>query len=265
MTGEQMPSVPPSVLPYADRVRLISTEEPFHWLIAGWRDLRSAGWVSIAYGLIFVIAGLALTAGLYAAGYEYLIAPLIGGFLLVGPALTVGLYAISRDLEERRGPHFARALTAWRSNPVPLVGLGLGLVLFLIIWLRLAVVIFAMTFPYQGTSLKEIVEAALFTGQGYVFLTLGTVIGAVMASLAFAMSVFSLPMLLDRKVGLLEAVASSVVAVVLNMRAMALWAALIVLFTMAGLITGYLGLAVTLPLIGHASWHAYRSVINIRQ
>ena len=83
-----------------------------------------------------------------------------------------------------------------------------------------------------------------------------------MATIAFAAGAFSLPLLLDRKVGILEAVATSAVAVVLNAKAMAVWAALVVLFTAAGLAAGYVGLAVTLPLIGHATWHAYRAVIR---
>jgi uncharacterized membrane protein len=84
-----------------------------------------------------------------------------------------------------------------------------------------------------------------------------------MATIAFAAGAFSLPLLLDRKVGLLEALVTSVVAVVLNARAMAVWAALVVLFTGAGLLAGYVGLAITLPLLGHASWHAYRATIRM--
>jgi uncharacterized membrane protein len=94
------------------------------------------------------------------------------------------------------------------------------------------------------------------------FLALGTAVGAVMATIAFVAGAFSLPLMLDRRVGLVEALATSATAVALNARAMAVWAALIVLFTAAGLASWYLGLCVTLPLIGHATWHAYRAVIR---
>ena len=104
--------------------------------------------------------------------------------------------------------------------------------------------------------------AALFTEDGLIFLAVGTVVGGVMASIAFAAGAFSLPLLLDRKVGVLEALVTSVVAVVLNAPAMVVWAALVVLFAAAGLALGYVGLAVTLPLLGHATWHAYRAVIR---
>ena len=251
-----------SALPYAENVRLVGTDQPFRWLTAGWRDFRRAGLISAAHGLIFVIAGVALTLGLASAGLTYLIAPLIADFMLVGPAMTVGFYATSRDLEAGRQPSFAGALSAWRANTASLLSLGLLLVIFLIVWMRFAAVIFAVCFPYTPLDVQSLLNAALFTTDGLVFLGVGTIVGAGMASLAFAFGAFSLPMLLDRKVGMLEAVVTSAVAVVLNAKTMAVWAGLVVLFTGAGLAAGYVGLAVTLPLIGHATWHAYRAVIR---
>ena len=251
-----------SALPFANKVRVVHTDEPFRWLAAGWRDFRQAGLISIAHGLIFVIAGLALTLGLVVTGLTYLIAPLIAGFLLVGPALTVGFYATSRDLEAGRRPSFSTTLAAWRGNPAPLLSLGLLLVIFLIVWMRFAAVIFAVCFPYTPLDVQSLLNAALFTQDGLTFLAIGTIVGGGMATLAFAAGAFSLPLLLNQKVGMLEAVVTSAVAVVLNARTMAVWAGLVVLFTGAGLAAGYIGLAVTLPLIGHATWHAYRAVIR---
>jgi len=262
MSGEPVPAARPSALPYADRINVVDGRAPFRWLAAGWRDVRRSGFVSLGYGLIFVAAGLALTAGLFAVDLAYLIAPLTAGFLLVGPALTVGLYAISRDLEAGRRPSLPRALTAWRANPGRLVGLGLMLVLFLIVWIRLAVLTFAVSFPYEKLSVEEMASATLYTAQGNVFLLIGTAIGFVMATLVYVASVVSLPMLLDRDVDILQAVVTSTVAVILNARTLALWAVLIVLFTAVGLLTAYVGLTLTLPLIGHASWHAYRALIR---
>jgi len=261
MSDTQTPMIQ-SGLPFADKVRSVGTDEPFRWLTAGWRDFRAAGIISLTQGLIFVAAGFLLTVALVAAGLVYLIAPLLAGFMLVGPALTVGFQNISRELEAGRAPSFAAAFLGWRANPAPLLGLGLMLVLFLIVWMRLAAMIFAITFPFTTLSVQGLLNAALFTPDGITFLTVGSIVGGVMATIAFAFGAFSLPLLLDRKVGLLEAIATSAVAVVLNARAMAVWAGLIVLFTGAGLAAGYVGLAVTLPLIGHASWHAYRAVIR---
>ena len=261
MSDHQAPAIQ-SGLPFADKVREVGTDDPFRWLTAGWRDFRAAGVISLVQGLIFVVAGFLLTVALVAAGLVYMIAPLIVGFMLVGPALTVGFHAVSRDLEAGRKPSLGRALLAWRANPFPLLGLGLMLVLFLIVWMRLAAMIFAICFPFTTLDVQALLNAALFTQEGITFLTVGSIVGGVMATLAFAFGAFSLPLLLDQKVGILEAIATSAVAVVLNARAMMVWAGLIVLFTAAGLAAGYVGLAVTLPLIGHATWHAYRAVIR---
>jgi uncharacterized membrane protein len=262
MSTNTKPLARGNALPYADRINVLSTDEPFQWLVAGWRDFGRSGWVSLAYGGIFTVAGIVLTVGLYLTGFEYLIAPMGAGFLLVGPALTVGLYAISRDLEADRKPTLTAALTAWRANPVPLFGLGLALVIFLIIWVRLAVMIFALSFPYKSASLETMLVDTFFTLEGNLFLLLGCAVGAVMATIAFVASVFSLPMLLDRKADLIQAVVTSVVAVIMNYRVMAVWAGLIVIFAAAGLVSFYIGLTIILPLIGHASWHAYRATIR---
>lgn len=250
-------------LPFADRVRAVGTDEPFRWLAAGWRDFRAAPRTSLALGLIVVAAGFVLSAGLAMSGLLYLTAPLVVGFMLVGPALTMGYYALSRDVEAGRPASLGAALGAWRANPGPILCLGLALVAFLVVWMRFAALIFAIFFPYAMLDVQALLNATLFTRAGLSFLAVGTAVGGVLATIAFAAGAFSLPMLLDRKVGMLEALVTSVVAVVLNARTMMLWAALVVLFTGAGLVLGFVGLAVTLPLIGHATWHAYRAVIRM--
>ncbi|MCK5620726.1 MAG: DUF2189 domain-containing protein [Alphaproteobacteria bacterium] len=253
---------PTGVLPYQDRVNTVTIDDTFQWLGAGWRDFKAGGWVSLSYGLIFVVAGILLTAGLFLADLEYLIPLMISGFLLVGPALTVGFHAISRDLEHGEQPSLQRALSSWRANPAPLLGTGLALVLFSIIWARLAVMIFALSFPYTSLDPQSMLNAVFFSVEGYIFLAVGTAVGCVLAVLVFMAGVASLPIMLDEGAGFLEAVVTSVVAVALNFRAMLFWAMMIVVITGAGLIVGYIGLVLTLPLIGHASWHAYRGLIK---
>lgn len=253
---------PPGVLPYQDRVNTVTIDDTFQWLGAGWRDFKAGGLVSLSYGLIFVVAGILLTVGLFLAGLEYLIPLMISGFLLLGPALTVGFHAISRDLEHGKRPSLQRALSSWRANPAPLLGTGLALVLFSIVWIRLAVMIFALSFPYTSLDPQSMLNAVLFSVEGYIFLAVGTAVGCVLAILVFMAGVASLPIMLDEGAGFLEAVVTSVVAVALNFRAMLFWAMMIVVITGAGLIVGYIGLVLTLPLIGHASWHAYRGLIK---
>jgi uncharacterized membrane protein len=247
--------------PYADRVRTVEPAQVFTWLAAGWADMRTAGWVSPAYGALFVVIGFALTVGLTMAGMPYLIAPMIGGFLLVAPLLALGLYAVSRDAEAGRRPTFWRAVTAWRANPYHILTAGLVLMLFVMIWVRLNVIAYALFFPYHSMTLESLFEQAL-TLQGVTFLAFVTVLGLGFAAIAFVTNVTALPMMLDRPVDVFAAALVSVIAVVKNPRAMALWAGVIVLVTGVGMLTAFVGLVAALPLIGHASWHAYRDLVK---
>jgi len=250
--------------PYADRVRHVTTVEPFRWLAAGWADFRAARGASLAYGLIFVVAGLVMAVALVATNMIYLFVPLVTGFMIIGPALTIGFYAISRDLERSEAPSFTRAVLAFRANPGPLFYVGLALLCLLLLWVRLAQLVFALSFPTAvALDLQSLVDATLFTPGGQVFVVLSMVMGAVIAALTFAGGAFALPLLLDRQAGMVEAVATSWTAVMTNLPAMAVWAAMLVLLTAAGMAAAIVGLAVTLPLAGHATWHAYRAVVSL--
>lgn len=254
---------PPAIaaFPYADRVGVAAPGAPFHWLALGWRDLKAAPVVSIAYGAIFVVVGLALSAGLYAIGALYLLTPLIAGFLIVAPALAVGVYEISRRLEAGERVTFLGALGGVRRNAFHIMTAGLVLMLFLMIWVRLAALIFALFFPYQSMSLAATWEA-LLTVEGLTFLAVGTAVGGVLAAIAFVCSVVSLPLLLDHKVDIFTAALVSALVVAANLRVMVLWAALLVGLTAFGLALGYVGIAVVLPVLGHATWHAYRALVR---
>jgi len=261
MSG-QLRLAPPVTLPFADRVRVVPATEPFRWLAAGWGDFRRSRGLSVAYSFVFVIAGLWLTAVLAACDLGALILPLGAGFLLIGPALAVGFHAVSRDLEAGREPASNAAWAGWRANPGPLLALGLGLLGLLTVWLIFTGMTFALSFGDAGGDWQRALGGAPFTVGALSFLVPSITAGAMIAAVAFVAGAFSLPLLLERRAGLAEALAISFTAVILNARAMAVWAALIVLFTVAGLAGWYIGLCVTLPVIGHASWHAYRAVIR---
>lgn len=255
-----------SSLSYADRVRLVTSYQPFHWLGLGWQDFLAAPAASLCYGLLFVIIGLALTVGLWHTQAAYLLLPLASGFMLLGPALTIGLQAISRDLERGERPSFARALLAWRANAGPIFHAGLALMCLFLLWLRLVQIVFALTlFHTTGLDVQSLLNATLFTINGLAFLTLCVALGAAVAALVFAAGAFALPMLLDRRVGMHEAFTTSFTAVMLNLPTMVLWAAMLVVLTVAGMALFFVGLVVTLPLAGHATWHAYRAVIRPKE
>jgi uncharacterized membrane protein len=246
----------------AFRVRLITEEHPWRWLSAGWRDLRRAPGVSLAYGAAISVASFLLTAGLYLTDLLYLLLPLAAGFMFLGPIVAVGLYEVSRRLEAGRPVTFADAIMAWRVNLSQIAGMGLVLMLFMLVWIRLATLIFALLFTGTPASWEAFVNIVFFSLDGIPLLVVGTIVGGVLAALAFAISAIAIPILLDRDVGVVTAIALSTEAVSRNWRVMIGWAGLIVLFTAGGLVTAYLGLIVTLPLIGHASWHAYRDLIG---
>jgi uncharacterized membrane protein len=253
----------PAAGPYANRVQHVTNEDPFHWLAAGLSDYQKATGASVAYGLVFVVIGLLLLLALYIANMIYLFVPLATGFMLLGPALTVGFYAISRDLERGEKPSLGRALSAFRVNPGPFAYIGFAFLCLFLLWVRLAQLAFALSFPSSaGLDIPSLVNATLLTGGGLVFVAITLAIGGVIAALTFAGGAFALPMLLDRPVGMVEAVATSWNAVVMNLRPMAVWAVLLVLITAAGMACAMVGLAVALPLAGHATWHAYRAVIR---
>lgn len=242
-------------------VRRIAADRPWEWLAAGWRDLRRAPAISLGYGLAFTLAGMLLTLAVARVRLWHLVVPLAAGFMLVGPILAVGLYEASRRLERGERVRPRDALCAWRRNAGQIGLLALALTLFLLAWVRLATLLFALFYGDSPPGLETFVRDVLFAPRAVQFFLLSTAIGAALAALVFAISAVSIPMLLDRDVDVVTAIGASLAAVRRNPESMAVWAGLIVLFVGAGLVTAYIGLILALPLIGHATWHAYRDLI----
>jgi len=241
-------------------VRRVDLRAPLRWLRAGWGDLRRAPVAGGFYGVVLALMGFTLIAVIGRAAYAL---ALITGFLLVGPFLAMGLYDISRRLERGEPVRLAETLAAWKVN-VPAIGLyAVILALLMAVWLRVSVVVVALFFeggiPSAGTLLKDV----LASDQGVTFVLAYGAAGAGFALLVFATSVVSLPMLLDRPgMDTITAMIVSFNAMRVSFWPMLLWAALIVLITAAGFLTHYIGLIVAIPLVGHATWHAYRETVT---
>ncbi len=242
-------------------VRAVDVEAPWRWLRLGWRDLVQARRVSLPFGVAIALASLLLINLLWRIDFLPYALPLAAGFMFVAPALAICFYDISRRLESGEPVSFGAVALAWKPNVSQIAGMGLLMMLFQLAWIRFATLLFALFFGPQPASWDRFILALFFSVDGLPFLIAGTLSGAVLAVIAFALSVTAFPMLLDRDVGTATAVATSVRAAIVNWRVMTGWAALIVMFTAAGILTGCLGLIVTMPLIGHASWHAYRELV----
>ncbi|MGQ0678035.1 MAG: DUF2189 domain-containing protein [Rhodospirillales bacterium] len=256
-----MSDIPAVAARAVPRIVEIGSERPWQWLVAGWRDMRRLPTVSLGYGLCLAAISWGLTLGLWFSDALYLLLPLGAGFMFVGPLVVVGLYEASRRLEQNKPCTFRDAIFAWRRNPSQIAMLGLVLMLFQLFWVRLALLIFALFFGPVPARLDNLLATVVLSKDAIPFLIVGTATGAVLAVLVFSISVVSVPMLLDRDVGVADAMTASLHVVQVNWKVMVGWGALIVQFTAAGIALLLLGLAVVLPLLAHASWHAYRDMV----
>lgn len=241
-----------NTLPLAAPCRSLHWKAPLHWLRLGWRDLCEAPVISLSYGLIMVVLSYAISAAAWYLGNLGLYLGLISGFVFLGPLLALTLYSVSARRETgARVTLRATARDAGRTLSDAMVFAVVLLVIFLI-WARAATLIHVF-FP---------VEANTGIRDWLVFLGIGSAVGAVFCAVIFMASAFSLPMILDRETDTITAIISSVNATLRNKAAMLVWAGCIGACVLAGLVTGYLGFAVLLPLIGHATWHGYRETLD---
>jgi uncharacterized membrane protein len=242
-------------------IRQVPTDRPWAWLAAGWHDLRASPAPSLACGLLPVAAGWVALVLFAWLDLPYLMLPLGAGFFFVGPFVAVGLYEISRRRDAKLLVDAEGVLLAWRRNPDQLALMGALLLFVHLAWMRLAQLLFAV-FEWRTVSWDRFADVAWFSSRNVPFLATGILCGAVLAAFVFAIGAFSIPYLLDRRnSNLFEAIATSMAAVRLNARPMALWAALIVFLVGVGMAAGLIGLVIAVPVIGHATWHAYRDIV----
>jgi uncharacterized membrane protein len=242
-------------------VNKIKLSEPFAWLAKGWQDMRTAGRFSYIYGGVIVLISGLLTLGLLLTGKLFLLPFLIAGFYLVAPAIGIGLYQMSAHLERGEPLKTCNALEAWKSNQGQISMVIAGFFIILQLWIAMNFVLFALLYEGISPPLDNFFSNIYLSEAGRKFAIASFSLGFVMAWCAFAISALTVPMLIDRKVDGFTAIRFSIKAVLRNMPAMMLWAALIVAIVGLGLITFYIGMIVALPLIGHASWHAYRALV----
>jgi uncharacterized membrane protein len=230
----------------------LGLDAPMRWLALGWRDFRRAMRQSLAYGIGLVILGYLVTTLAWNEGNTVALFTLAVAFILAGPVLAFGLYSISRQLEMGRQPRLGICWRESRNHLRNELLFALVMLVVLLVWARAASMVHVF-FPV-GEELGVL---------GWMqFLAVGSAVGSIFASIVFAASVVSLPMMLDRGTDAITGALTSVNAVINNKGVMLLWAAMIVGLVLIGFATAYVGLAVVLPLIGHATWHAYRDTVR---
>ncbi len=241
-------------------IRTVGPLAAFAWLAQGLRDMCRAPAASLAYGVVFALMG-GLIAFVFRNAYE-LTSALTAGFLLVGPFLATGLYDISRRLERDGSVRFADTAAAWRANLGAFSLFSLVLTIIALIWARASLVTFALFFSSGGMPTLKSFMAQVVSVEHVDFLLTYFAVGALFAGIVFAVSVVSVPMMLDRGTDTIVAALTSVRALFTNPVPLLIWALLIVLVIGIGFATFFVGLVVAVPLVGHATWHAYKALVT---
>lgn len=256
-----IPKVVPPLPRENHRARHLPWRTAFDWLRAGWSDMRTNPIPSLLYGLgVFAVSILVVWA-LFLFGYEYALFPALSGFMVVGPLIASGLYEKSRRLEQGERTSLAAMILVKPRSGHQALFMGVVLLMLFLLWLRAAVLIWALFFgiaPFPGT--EDIMPMLFLTPTGWALLLVGGVVGALFAAFSFAISVLAVPMLLEEKTDALSALGISMATVWSNLSVMIAWGGIVLGLVLLSLATGFIGLIVFFPLLGHATWHAYRAL-----
>ena len=256
---------PPPLAP----VHTISWSQPLVWLSRALRDIANAPLMSMAHGLVLILIG----ASILTVGHNrfWLMAGALSGFLVVGPLVATSLYSISRAIERGETANWNLIRTTWtqwqschatgRGGYWCMVKFGALLALAATGWVLISASLITVMSPVHVETLQDFITHVVLAKDGQLFMQ-WMALGSFLAAPIFASSVVAMPLMLDRRVTVRQAVLTSWSVVLANPGPMALWAALIVLLTLLGLGSYLLGLLVVMPLLGHASWHAYRDLVD---
>lgn len=232
---------------------------PLGWLAAGWRDFMRCPVPGLVHGLAIAAFGFGLLR--VAHGEFWLLTGAFSGFLLVAPVLATGLYNVSRALHRGQSANLRRAIAAWKPTHGRLVGFGIALAAAGTLWVATSASLITLLAPEPIHTLAEFVRVVIVRDPGHLFES-WLLLGAALAAPVFASSVVAIPLLLDREVSVLAAIFTSWRTVMDNPVPLALWAVIIVSLTLAGMATMMAGLVIVVPLLAHASWHAYRDLVS---
>lgn len=240
-------------------VRALTVLQPLGWLERAWHDIRAVPGPAFAHGIVLALAGWALVA---LAGQRFwVLAGALSGFLLVAPILATGLYALSRALERGEPAGWSTVWSVWRSADRRFVAFGILLALAGTGWVVVSAALIVLLAPAPVDTPVDFLRLVVANRASWLFEG-WMALGGLLAVPVFASTVVALPLMLDRPVGLWSAVLTSWRTVLENPAPMALWAALLLGFTLLGLGSLLLGLVAVVPMLGHASWYAYRDLVG---
>ncbi len=256
-----IPKVVPPMPRENPRARNLPWRTACDWLRAGWFDLWTNPLPSLFYGFgVFAVSALVVW-GLFLFGYEYALFPALSGFMVVGPLIANGLYEKSRRLEDGIRTSLVAMVFVRPNSGYQTLFMGVMLLGLFLLWLRSAVLIWALFFgivPFPGP--EEILPMLFVTPTGWALLVVGGAVGALFAAFSFAISVFAVPMLLEERTDALSALGISMAMVWNNLPVMIAWGTIVLVLVLVAIATGFIGLIVIFPLLGHATWHAHREI-----
>lgn len=245
----------------------ISVADVFDALKSGFDDFREKPSHYVFLCLMYPVAGIVLFAWSSGANLLPLVFPMMTGFALIGPVAAIGLYEISRRREQGMDTSWRHALEVRHSPAMPAV-IVVGLMLFIVFiaWLLTAQNIYVRQFgDVAPSSLMVFASNVLTTPAGHAMMVWGDVTGFVFAAVVLATTVVTFPMLLDRDCGAVSAIDTSIRATFTNPLPVAMWGLIVAIFLFIGMLPFFAGLAVVLPILGHATWHLYRKLVAPQQ
>lgn len=242
------------------QVQSVAMLQPVAWLRRGWDDLVQHRGASLAYGLLVTALGWVIL--MFAMTHVYFMAAAISGFMLFGPIMATGLCDLSRCQSQGETVTFDASVDALGRHPVALRHFALLLFVLSLFWFLISGVLLESLLGRASPTMGEILWGDMMVGVTPPQLVLYLAIGGLLAVIVFVLSVVSVPVILDRGVDAIEAMQLSARVTVANLPAMLVWSALIVVLTMLGFATFLLGMILIYPLLGHATWYAYRDLVR---
>lgn len=259
MTAAQQTQAAPGALP---KVRKIGFGAPFGWLAGAWGDMLRAWRPCLVFGVALAAVSAGMVALLVVTNASFLALVLTCGFVFVAPMLAMGLYEAGRLLERGEVPSLRQMVFVRRAASQDLAYLGLFLLLIYLLWGRIAQLIYGLSTWRLHDTVEKFVSFALTTGEGQTMLMTGSLVGGVIAFFVYTSVVVAAPMLLDRQTNMFAATVTSFTAVAANPGPMLVWAATIAGLLILSAATGFIALIVVFPLLGLASWRAYRALVE---